>query len=121
MAEVIDTYELAPLQQGMLFHALSTPGVGVDIEQVIFTLRESLDVATFEQALREVMQRHPILRTRFRWKDVEEPCQEVLAHAELAATVADWRDVAPEAARAAFRCAIVAQIAAAISICRARR
>jgi hypothetical protein len=79
MGDVADIYELSPLQQGMLFHALSAPGAGVDIEQIIVTLHESLDVATFEQAWRDVMQRHPILRTRFRWKDVAEPCQEVLA------------------------------------------
>jgi hypothetical protein len=102
MVEVVDIYELSPLQQGMLFHALSAPGVGVDIEQVIITLREPLDIATFERALRDVMQRHPILRTRFRWEDVEEPCQEVLAQAELAATVADWRELARDAAEQRF-------------------
>jgi NRPS condensation-like uncharacterized protein len=48
------------------------------------------------------MQRHPILRTRFRWEDVEEPCQEVLAQAELAATVADWRELARDAAEQRF-------------------
>ena len=102
MDDVVDVYELSPLQQGMLFHALSSHGAGVNIEQVIFKLREPLDVATFEQALRDVMQRHPILRTRFRWTDVDEPCQEVLAHAELAATVADWRDLAPDVAEQRF-------------------
>ena len=102
MDDVVDVYELSPMQQGMLFHALSTPGAGVDIQQIIVTLRESLDVATFEQALRDVMQRYPSMRTRFRWKDVEEPCQEVLAEAELAATVADWGDLAPEVAEQRF-------------------
>jgi hypothetical protein len=56
MGDVADIYELSPLQQGMLFHALSAPGAGVDIEQIIVTLHESLDVATFEQAWRDVMQ-----------------------------------------------------------------
>ena len=79
--EVVDAYELSPLQQGMLFHALSAPETGVDIQQVIVTLDEPVNVAALEGALWDVMRRHPILRTRFRWLDVEEPCQEVLARA----------------------------------------
>ena len=76
MDDVVDIYELSPLHRGMLFHAVSEHRAGVDIEQIIVTVRESLDVATFEQAWRDVTQRHPILRTRFRWKDVGEPCQD---------------------------------------------
>jgi amino acid adenylation domain-containing protein len=102
MDDVVDIYELSPLQQGMLFHALSAPGAGVDIEQIVVTLHESLDVPTFEQAMRDVMQRHPILRTRFRWMGVEEPYQEVLAQAELTATTADWGDLALDAAERRF-------------------
>ena len=102
VVEVVDTYELSPLQQGMLFHALSAPATGVDIQQVIVTLAERVDVAALELALCDVMRRHPILRTRFRWLDVEEPCQEVLAQAEIGATVADWSDLAPEVAQQRF-------------------
>ena len=102
MDDVVDVYELAPLQQGMLFHALTAPGAGVDIEHIIITLREPLDIETFEQAFRDVMQRHAVLRTRFRWKDVDEPCQEVVAQAELTATVADWSDLAPDVAEQRF-------------------
>ena len=64
MVEVVDSYELSPMQQGPLFHALSAHGTGVDIEQVVVRLGEPLDVTTLEQALRDVMQRHPILRRR---------------------------------------------------------
>ncbi|HEY6985620.1 MAG TPA: condensation domain-containing protein, partial [Rhodanobacteraceae bacterium] len=102
MDEVVDTYELSPMQQGMLFHAVSGRDRGVDIEQIIVTLREPLDPAGFEQAWREVAQRHPILRTRFRWKDVAEPRQEVVARANIPTTFADWRDLEPESAEARF-------------------
>lgn len=99
---IIDAYELSPLQQGMVFHALSTPGLGVHVEQITIETRDEIDVPTFEHAFRTVMQRHPILRTRFRWRDLDEPRQEVLAEVELAATVADWRHLEPEAARRRF-------------------
>jgi hypothetical protein len=80
MDDVVDAYVLSPMQLGMLFHALSAPGSGVDIEQIVFTVDERLDVVVFEQAMGEVMARYPILRTRLCWKDVGEPCQEVLDH-----------------------------------------
>jgi len=102
MNEVLDRYELSPMQESMLFQALSAPGDGANIEHVVITVSEELDVALFEQAMAQVMQRHSVMRTRFRWVDVGEPCQEVLAHAPLVATTADWRDVTPEAADQRF-------------------
>ena len=100
--DAVDTYELSPMQQGMLVHALSSPGAGVDIEQIIVTLHERLDVPAFERALHDVVLRHDVLRTRFRFGDVDEPRQEVLARAEQTATVADWRDLAPDEAERKF-------------------
>ena len=102
MDEVIDTYALSPMQQGMLFHAVSGHGEGVDIEQIAMALGEPLDVAAFERAWRCIVQRHAILRTRFRWNDVAEPVQEVLARVELPLTVVDWRDLTPENAERRF-------------------
>jgi amino acid adenylation domain-containing protein len=102
MGDVVDSYELSPMQLGMLFHALSAPGSGVDIEQIVFTVDERLDAVVFEQAMGDVMARYPMLRTRLRWKDVGEPCQEVLASPEMPTTVADWSDVAPDEAQQRF-------------------
>lgn len=89
MDDVVDTYEMSPMRQGMLFHALREHRTGVVIEQIIITLRESLDLATFEQVWADAIQRHPILRTRFRWKDVSEPCQEMLAQVESAGSTCE--------------------------------
>ncbi|WP_023986327.1 non-ribosomal peptide synthetase [Mycolicibacterium neoaurum] len=108
MDEVVDSYELSPMQASMLYQALSAPGDGTNIEHVVISVDEELDVALFEQAMAQVMQRHSVMRTRFRWVDVGEPCQEVLAHAPLAATVADWRDIAPEAADERFDAHVLA-------------
>src|SRR5258706_9055965 len=62
-----DSYPLAPLQQGMLFHSLSAPASGVDVEQIFCTLREPFDAAAFERAWRRMIERHAILRTSFHW------------------------------------------------------
>ncbi|MDN5863891.1 MAG: amino acid adenylation domain-containing protein [Gammaproteobacteria bacterium] len=96
MDEVVETYKLAPMQEGMLFHALSERGRGVDIEQIIITMQDAPDPQKFRHAWRFVMQRHAILRTRFRWEGVTEPRQEVVASTEPPLTRVDWRDV-PEA------------------------
>ena len=93
MTDVVDSYALSPLQQGMLFHAVSEKQTGVDIEQVVITLRDPCDVTLLMQAWQAVIQRHTILRTRFRWEDVPEPQQEVVARVELPLTEVDWRSV----------------------------
>lgn len=64
----IDAYPLSPMQQGMLYHALQG-GAGVDIQQVICELDEELNPALFEQAWRETIERHAVLRTSFEWQD----------------------------------------------------
>ncbi|MDB6022380.1 MAG: Amino acid adenylation domain protein, partial [Pedosphaera sp.] len=37
-------HALSPMQQGMLFHSLYDPESGVNIQQVVGTLRHPLDV-----------------------------------------------------------------------------
>jgi len=65
------------MQQGMLFHRLQGGAPGVDVEQVICELREGVRAARFEQAWREVIDRHTALRTGFQWEDGREPRQVV--------------------------------------------
>ena len=80
MAEplVVDSYPLSPLQHGMLFHRLQGGNVGVDIEQMVGRLHESIEVDAFARAWAHVIARHPVLRTRFRWEGLDRPVQEVL-------------------------------------------
>jgi amino acid adenylation domain-containing protein len=72
-----EIYTLSPLQEGMLFHTLSEIGSGVDIEQIVCTLYESLDLKAFEHAWRKVIGRHGILRSGFEWEGKDEPQQYV--------------------------------------------
>jgi natural product biosynthesis luciferase-like monooxygenase protein len=76
---IAETYPLSPLQHGMLFHRLEGGNVGVDIEQMVGTLHEAIDVPQFERAWERVMQRHPVLHSRFRWEGVDEPVQDVMS------------------------------------------
>src|SRR5205807_2687613 len=69
---------MTPLQQGMLFHRVHGGYAGVDIEQMVGTLREAIDFEAFRRAWDVVAARNPILRTRFAWEGLERPRQEVM-------------------------------------------
>jgi natural product biosynthesis luciferase-like monooxygenase protein len=90
-------YPLAPIQHGLLFHHLSKTVPGVDLEQIVCGLHEDLDPLAFGRAWEDVVGHHAVLRTSFRWEDVEEPLQTVHREAPLPLELHDWRDVSPEA------------------------
>ena len=92
LAGIEDSYPLSPLQLGMLYTTLSHPP-GVDVEQTICELHEEINVPLFQAAWQRVIDRHPILRTSFRWEDIEEPLQEVHAHVEISWELEDCRDL----------------------------
>jgi NRPS condensation-like uncharacterized protein len=94
MTRVIDTYELSPMQAGILFHTLGGRDPGVDIQQQVATLREALDEPRFLRAWQRVAERHPILRSRFRWKGVAEPVQDVVDRIQIPVERFDWRALA---------------------------
>lgn len=73
---VEDSYPLSPIQQGMVFHSIYDRHSGVEIEQMVYTLHEKLNASEFVLAWQRVIDRHPILRTGFRWEGLEEPVQQ---------------------------------------------
>ena len=77
-AGVVDSYELSPTQEGMLFHSLLGEATGVDLEQIVCTVRGAFDEHAFVAAFHEVATRHAILRTRFSHDGVGRPVQEVV-------------------------------------------
>jgi amino acid adenylation domain-containing protein len=86
-----DSYPLSPMQQGMLFHTLYSPPSRVYIRQFVCALHEDLNVPAFKQAWQRVVERHPILRTVFRWKGLDEPRQHVHRRVIVPWEERDWR------------------------------
>jgi amino acid adenylation domain-containing protein/non-ribosomal peptide synthase protein (TIGR01720 family) len=89
--EIQDLYPLSPLQQGMLFHDLYAPESGMYVERLRYTIRGDLNVAAFEQAWRQVMERHAVLRSAFIWEEVDEPLQAVFRDVGTPLELQDWR------------------------------
>lgn len=78
--KVDDVYPLSPMQEGMLFDSVSGKSPGTNVEQIVCSFPRALATETLRKAWETLVARHPILRTRFRWRDAERPMQEVLAH-----------------------------------------
>ncbi len=88
--KIVAAYPLSPLQHGMLFHALAAPGSGVDVEQMVCTLREEINPARLRAAWRQVIARHAILRTAFHWDT--QPEQRVWENADAPWVEENWRE-----------------------------
>jgi amino acid adenylation domain-containing protein len=78
-----DIYPLSPLQEGMLFHhLLESEGDAYLLQMVLaFEQRERLDA--FLAAMRQVIERHDILRSAVHWQGLPRPVQVVQRHAAL--------------------------------------
>ena len=70
-------FRLAPLQESILLQALSSPEPGTGLQQVVVRLPLSPNGAILRRAWERVVARHSALRTRFRWKGLDEAQQEV--------------------------------------------
>ena len=95
--DIEDSYTLSPTQRGMLFRELSAPRSGVDLGQLVGTIRETLNIDAFRLAWQGVARRHPVFRTAFRWEGLREPMQDVYQAVELPFRSEDWRGVPPAA------------------------
>ncbi len=100
---VEDLYPLAPLQEGLLFHAVYSPAGEIYFEQLSCTLHGDLDADAFRLAWQRLVDRHGILRTAFVWQDLDEPLQVVRRGVEIPWTEEDWRgDADPDGRLEAF-------------------
>lgn len=89
--EFEDVYPLTPIQQGMHFHTVNSPGTGMYLIQQRFTLQGPLDVSACKEAFDRVVSRHQILRAAFLTASTGEPYQVVYRHLELPWEAHDWR------------------------------
>ncbi len=86
-----ETYPLSPLQEGMVFHSIASTGTGVDIQQIICSIHERLDVEALQHAWAKVTESHAVLRSRFEWEELSEPRQVVIPGIPFKGNYLDWR------------------------------
>src|SRR5215203_4220082 len=91
--EVEGFYPLSPMQQGMLYHTLYAPESGTYMQQVSCVLQGRLNVAAFEQAWQEVLNRYAVLRSAFLWEKLKGPVQLVQREVKLPLAQQDWQDL----------------------------
>jgi amino acid adenylation domain-containing protein len=73
-----DIYRLSPTQEGILFHTLLDPDSVVYLQQQSYRMRGRLDKILVEKAFDEVIRRHDVLRTVFKYTGTSAPLQIVL-------------------------------------------
>jgi amino acid adenylation domain-containing protein len=92
--EIVASYQLSSMQQGMLLQSLHEGGAY--IQQLVCDLQENLHESYFFRAWQEVAERHDILRTAFRWEGIPETLQDVYEEIELPWRNEDWSHLSPE-------------------------
>jgi amino acid adenylation domain-containing protein len=84
-------YPLSPMQEGMLFHTLTSPGSGIYVMQDRYEIHGEINLAAFREAWQTVVDRNPILRTSFDWSGTR-PLQLVQRDSVLPFDYLDWSD-----------------------------
>jgi amino acid adenylation domain-containing protein len=90
-ADIEDAYPLAMLQTGMIFHKEYSTASTAYLNVSSVHLRAPFDRAALEASLRQLAQRHPILRTSFDLTSFSEPLQLVHRYAEIPLKIQDLR------------------------------
>ncbi len=92
-ADQDNVFDLTPTQEAMLLYSIYAPKSAAYFEQFCYAYRGALDVEAFTAAWQQVVNRHSILRTSFRWSEEAGPRQVVHDRVEVPLVFDDWRDL----------------------------
>ena len=92
-ARAKEVYPITPMQEAMLFHAVSAPATDVYVQQLSCRLAGDLRLADFERAWQTLFERHAVLRTAFAWRDLPQPLQVVGDQVRVPLEVLDDCDI----------------------------
>jgi thioesterase domain-containing protein/NRPS condensation-like uncharacterized protein/acyl carrier protein len=100
-AKVEAMYPLNFLQQALLFHSLQE-GVDQGFLRVKCVLKGKIDIEAFQNAWRQTIQRHEVLRTSVHWEKLEKPVQVVHKEVLFPFTFHDWSESSDPEQKAKF-------------------
>ncbi|HEX6290385.1 MAG TPA: amino acid adenylation domain-containing protein [Herpetosiphonaceae bacterium] len=107
--EVEDAYPLSALQVGMLFHSEYQPDSAVYHDIFTQHIRTPFDADALRVAIRDLVARHPILRTGFDLTNYSQPLQLVYRTAQPLVEIDDLRACSPAEQDAALLAAMEAE------------
>ncbi|WP_139487902.1 non-ribosomal peptide synthetase [Brevibacillus dissolubilis] len=96
--DVEDIIALTPLQEGILFHYLSTTDHFVYQNHFILDFSGDLDQTVFRQAWEQAVADNEVLRTVFQWEKLQRPVQIILKRKELSFEYHDFSSNSPAVA-----------------------
>ena len=90
--QIEDIYPLAPLQSRPdVPQLVSSPNPAFTASKSVAACSGELNVPAFKQVWQQLVEHHPILRTRFQFENQDQPLQIVHKNAQLPITEYDWR------------------------------
>ncbi|QSQ25680.1 amino acid adenylation domain-containing protein [Pyxidicoccus parkwayensis] len=92
-----DAWPLTRLQSGMIYHSLMNPGSAVYHDIFSYDFRAPVNAKHLRGAVREVVGRHPQLRSRFELHQFDEPLQLVGGEVEVPLELVDVSTLSREA------------------------
>ncbi len=95
--DIEDAYPLSSAQEGMLYHSLDTPEIGVYVQQFTCLLQGDVRPDELLRSWQQVIDHHPVLRTAFPWVDSDRPMQAVYRHIDVPFREEDLRGLTPAA------------------------
>ncbi|MBI3789507.1 MAG: amino acid adenylation domain-containing protein [Gemmatimonadetes bacterium] len=90
---IVATYPLTPLQLAMLAQAVRSPGIGLDIGQVVIGVHERVDPRAMAAAWQRVCDHHETLRAAYAWDGLDAPETRIHAQVPVPFAALDWRAV----------------------------
>ncbi|MEA5549588.1 amino acid adenylation domain-containing protein [Anabaena cylindrica UHCC 0172] len=94
ITDLENIYPLAPVQEGILFHANYETEKDIYLQQVTGNIAGNLNVEIFKTAWESCINRHSSLRTSFIWQSLPRPVARVHNSVDLPFIVEDWQNLA---------------------------
>lgn len=81
---------MSPVQQGILFHSLGCRQRDPYHCQLVFAIHGALDREALRRSWQLVVDRHPVLRSDYRWEETSSPLQVIFERASVDIPSEDW-------------------------------
>src|SRR5688500_18535853 len=102
-SNVQEIYEMNAAQKGMLYYYLKKADANLFNVQLSFVINGPFDLEIFKEGIRVVQAQHDVLRSAFRWEEVEKPLQIILKEYPASVSFYDVSHLEPEQADAFTR------------------